>query len=217
MAMPHRGVAAALFVAALVVAAPLSAGAAVPTTPAAGAVAGAPVSVAIVVPFTVPVEPTGLISSDSLATYTGPDGLLTRELDAVAGTSAAIGLDPMIPASIRVLGTAAPLAAKEWLARLSAVSNEVFLLGYADADPAAVLTSGPADVLTPLGFGFAVDPANFGPAVTPSPTATDGTAPSDSPTTTPGAPPPLPATDDVLAWSSDLPSIAWPADGSVTA
>jgi Family of unknown function (DUF6049) len=218
-----RHVVAAVFLAsALAFAAPLSAGAAgaAPSEVASAGVPAlgvAPVEIAVVVPFTVPIEPTGLIPTDTLATYTAPDGLLTHELDAVAGTPAAIGLDPMILASIRALGTAAPLSAQEWLARLGAVSNDVFLLGYADADPASVLTAGSVNDLVPLGFGFAIDASAFGPAVTPSPTPTDGTTPVATPTSIPGGPPPLPTTADLLAWSSALPAIAWPADGTVTA
>jgi hypothetical protein len=181
-----------------------------------------PVAVAVVVPFTVVPGTDGLIDTTTLAAYTAPGGLLTRELDAVAGTSATIGLDPMIVASIRLLGSAAPASALEWLDRLQSVPNEVFLLAYADADPAAAALAGLTD-LTPLDFGFAVDPAAFGPAVTPAPTPTDGATATPSPDPTAAvppddtSPPPLPTTEDLLAWQTTLPSVAWPADGTVTA
>jgi hypothetical protein len=177
-----------------------------------------PVSVAVVVPLTVPPTTTGLLDADTLESYTAADGLLTRELDAVAGTSAAIGVDPMIVASIRVLGTSAPATATAFLTRLSGLSNETFLLQYADADPAIAALAAAEPELQPLGFDFAIDPANFGPAVTPSPTPTDAPPPTSQtdPPADPDAPPPLPTTDDLLAFPTTLPRIAWPAEGTLT-
>ncbi|WP_286345621.1 hypothetical protein [Frondihabitans sucicola] len=60
------------------------------------------------VPLTVPESTSGLISSDALASYTSENGLLTQELQAVRGKNVAIGIDPMILASIRILGNVAP-------------------------------------------------------------------------------------------------------------
>jgi hypothetical protein len=220
----------ALVAGALLAAAPASAGFAADPLPDPGISAAAvtpgsgPVSVAIVMPLTVPPTTTGLIGADALATYTRSGGLLDRELDAVDGTEAAIGLDPMIPASIRVLGSSAPPDALDFLARLRATTNEVFLLGYADADPALASVAGTDEELQPLGFDFTINPANFGPAVTPSPSpsATDAAAtPGATPPATvdqpvdPGTPPPLPTTADLLAWPTSLPAIAWPAEGTV--
>jgi Family of unknown function (DUF6049) len=216
-----------LLAGALLCAAPASASFAADPTPdpgistAAAAPGSGPVSVAVVMPLTVPPTTTGLIGSDALATYTRSGGLLDRELDAVAGTAAAIGLDPMIPASIRVLGSTAPADALDFLARLEAVPNDVFLLGYADADPALAAVAGTDGQLSPLGFDFAIDSADFGPAVTPSPTPTDAAVTSATPPpdaeqpVDPGAPPPLPSTADLLAWPTTLPTIAWPAEGTV--
>jgi len=180
-----------------------------------------PVSVAIVMPLTVPPTVTGLIDSETLANYTAEGGLLTRQLDAVAGTGVAIGLDPMVTASIRVLGTSAPATALSFLERLRTASNEVFLLSYADADPTLTATANGGHELLPIGFDFAIDPADFGPAATPTPT------PSGTPVTDPlpTEPPdeqsdgqqPLPSTDDLLAWPATLESIAWPAEGGVGA
>ena len=204
--------AGALVLGAVAAAAPASAA----VTPGSG-----PVSVAVVMPLTVPPTTSGLLDADALATYTQAGGLLDRQLDAVAGTRAAIGLDPMIAASIRVLGSAAPESAVTFLARLHALPNEVFLLGYADADPALASVAGTQDELTPLGFDFAIDPANFGPAVTPSatPTPDPTVAATPDPTTPPddGDPPPLPSTEDLLAWPTTLPAIAWPSEGTIDA
>ena len=73
--------------------------------------AGTPVSLAVLVPLTVRPTASGLIDAATLAGYTAPLGVLTRQLDAVYDTPAVIGLDPMIIASIRVLGTSAPQSA----------------------------------------------------------------------------------------------------------
>ena len=83
-----------------------------------------------------PADDDRLLDAETLTTYTAPGGLLTRQLDAVVGTTVAIGLDPMIVASIRVLGTAAPAVGARLPRAPGDWSNEVFLLAYADADPA---------------------------------------------------------------------------------
>lgn len=173
--------------------------ASVALTPGSG-----PVSAAIVVPFTLPPGTAGLVTADVLAQTTGSFGVLTRKLDAVAGTPVAIALDPMLLASIRVLGASAPPSATQWLARLQATSNEVFLLAYADADVTAAARTGTLDALQPTGFDFALDPDDFsgGPTETP---AASATAEPD-----PTAKPPYPTTEELLAWSSTLPRIAWP-------
>jgi hypothetical protein len=184
----------------------------------ATAASPAPVLLSVLVPLTVRPTATGLIDAATLAAYTAPLGVLTRQLDAVIGTPAVIGLDPMIIASIRVLGTSAPASATDWLERLRTSGNEVFALAYADADLAGLAAADALRLQDPVNFGFAIDPRNFGPASTPTPT------PSASATPTPppdaggsSAPPPLP-TDaaEVLDWSYTLKSIAWPADDTVT-
>lgn len=211
MSRSASSVTALLVAGALALATPASAMADVPASPAAVTAGSGPVSVAVVIPLTVPSTTSGLLDADALTTYTQAGGLLARQLDAVAGTAAAIGLDPMIVASIRVLGSSAPQSSLDFLARLHGLSNEVFLLGYADADPALASVAGIQDQLSPLGFDFAIDADDFGPAATPTET------PEPTPTATPepAGKPPLPTTEDLLAWPSTLPSIAWPAEGTV--
>jgi hypothetical protein len=219
-----RSPAAVVLAAALALAAPASIalGATPPPDPGLSTAAvtpgTGPVSVAVVVPLTVPPTTTGLLGAETLGAYTAVDGLLTRELDAVAGSSVAIGIDPMIVASIRVLGSSAPATATQFLTRLADLSNETFLLQYADADPAVAALAGAEPELQPLGFDFTIDPGDFGPAVTPSPTPTTTsplTGETDAPAD-PDAPPPLPTTDDLLAFPTTLPHIAWPAEGTLT-
>ncbi|MFC0680365.1 DUF6049 family protein [Lysobacter korlensis] len=184
---------------------------------------------ATAVPMTVPSTETGLIEADDLARYTSAAGLLTRQLDAVEGRPIAIGIDPMILVSIRVLGSAAPESAVDWLARLDAVPNETFPLAYGDTDLAAAAQSG-GGVLTPQNFGFALDPALFPAAeptpetdapATPAPDATpsasavpDPAAPTTTASPAPGEPD-VPTTEELLAWDYTLEGIAWPADNTV--
>ncbi|WP_157981645.1 DUF6049 family protein [Protaetiibacter intestinalis] len=172
-----------------------------------------PLSIAVIMPIVVPPEPTGLIPAEDLARYTASFGLLTRQLDAVQGSTVTLAVDPMVFASIRVLGSSAPESAIAWLARLEALDAEVFTLAYADADVAAAARTDTLDVLQPSGFGFALDPADFTPVETASPSPTpspEPTAPVD-----PDAAPPFPSTEDVLAWSSTLPTIAWPGASGI--
>lgn len=183
-----------------------------------------PVSVAVIVPITVPssAQGSGLISAETLATDTAPNGVLTRQLDAVTDTAAVLAVDPMIVASMRVLGTAMPASARTWLDQLEALPNEKFPLAYADADPGVLArTPGGLALLGHLDFRFAIDPGRFGPAQSPSPSPTasggtnDGPAPSGSPTA-PAGPTPLPTDADILAGDYTASDIAWPATGTVS-
>ncbi|MGX5681739.1 DUF6049 family protein [Schumannella luteola] len=184
----------------------LASGIAVATAaaPSARAADPGPVELAIIAPIVAPPGTTGLIPASLLEQYTSPTGLLTRELDAVAGRPVTLAIDPMILVSIRVLGSAAPVSASAWLARLDAVSNESFLLSYADSDVTLATQAGSGEVLRPGAFDFAIDPALFGPAEEPTPT----------PTAEPDAPA-LPTSDDLLAWDSAFPDLVWPRAGSV--
>ncbi|WP_166869617.1 DUF6049 family protein [Salinibacterium sp. ZJ70] len=168
-----------------------------------------PVSIAVVVPITAPPTVTGLISADDLAEYTDTFGVLTRQIDTVAATNAALAIDPMILASIRVLGNAAPESARDWLRRLESLQNESFLLAYGDADVVTAARTDTLSSLQPRGFDFALDPSRFSdePVETPAPTATPD----------PDAAPPFPTTEQLLAWTSTLPRIAWPATDGVGA
>ncbi|WP_238476266.1 DUF6049 family protein [Agromyces mariniharenae] len=185
--------------------------------PASGSVA-----VALAAPLTTPTGtvPAGLIPADQLENWTSPTGLLTRQLDALAGRRVAIGLDPRIVASIRVLGTSAPASATAWLQRLSNVPNEVFPLAYADADIAAQAQLALPGLLAPTSFGDVLDPANF--ATSPEADGADGAAADGAPATdqpvepepTPGG---VPTTEELLAWPYTRADLAWPADDTVAA
>lgn len=193
----------------------------------APAPAPATVGVAVAVPLTVPASADGLISAELLETYTGPSGVLTRQLDGVRDRPVAIGIDPRIVASIRALGAAAPASATTWLERLESASNETFALQYADADPAAQSQMGLGSLMQPTSLLYGMNPANFA-GMTPPPTVpaepsaagTDGAQDVPGATPTPTAQPEGPALPD-LAQLTDWPytddGILWPADASVRA
>jgi hypothetical protein len=210
-----RGKSAALVTAALV--ALLVPG--ILSTPAAAAPTATqdPVAVAVVVPITTRAGDSGMLDADALTILTAPSGSLTLELEEVLATTATIALDPMILASIRALGTAAPESALLWLDRLEAAPNEVFLLSYADTDLSAFARGGALDLAAPLDLSYALDEGAFGPAATESPSPTADPTPSATATDGPGddTPPPLPTTEELLAWPDAIGPIAWPAEGSV--
>jgi len=174
----------------------------------ASAPASAPVGLALAAPLTVPAQSTGLLPADLLETWTAPAGLLTRQLDALADRSVAIGVDPRIIASIRVLGSSAPAGAVTWLERLDALPNEVFPLQYGDADLAVQAQLGLDAPLDPISFDDALDPGDF-------------TAPADGGDTAGGAatatpmPTELPDTAALLDWAYTRTDLAWPADATV--
>lgn len=120
-----------------------------------------PASVAMVVPITGPVAVAGLYSASTLGTLTGADGLLTAQLDAVDGTAAVLAIDPSIPASIRVLGSAAPATARAWLERLMSLENDRFALQFADADVSPQIAAGLDAPLAPTHLGFALEQATI--------------------------------------------------------
>ncbi|MFE4949205.1 DUF6049 family protein [Leifsonia sp. NPDC056665] len=176
-------------------------------------------TVGVVMPIVSPSTGDGLIAAQDLATYTAPNGVLTRDLDGLQNhATVAIGIDPMILASIRALGNSAPSSATAWLDRLSALPNDTFSLGYGDADVAGQIQSGLPAPLQPTALGYALDPKNFSP--TPSaigepqnPTSTPAATPS--PTPTPGTGTALPTLDRLLAWNYSLRGVAWPGDDTL--
>ena len=193
-----------------------------------------PVGLASILPITTPENATGLITTKALESYTSSAGLLSRQLDiAIDAPTATIAIDPQIIASIRVLGSAAPASAVAWLDRLAGASNDIFPLGYADADIALQAQAGATTLLAPTSFEPAIDPSLFVvPTATPSPDTTLN--PTDVPTvtpptsaeTTPSPTPPLsptvepgetvvPTASELLAWNYTSSAIGWPAGGQV--
>lgn len=198
------------------------------TTDARGSVvwsaadAGSRSSIGVVMPIVSPSTSDGLISAADLATYTAANGVLTRDLDGLEGHSAVtLGIDPMIIASIRALGNAAPATATDWLSRLAVLPNETFSLGYGDADPTGQIQAGAAAPLAPTSFAYALDPKNFSPTPTSigeplAPSTTAGTS-TPTPTPTPTSGPALPTLEALTAWDFSLTGIAWPGDKTARA
>lgn len=172
--------------------------------------AGAEVGIGVVVPITAGPLGEGLLTAEQLTELTAPDGSLTAQLDAIADTDAILAVDPAIAAAIRVLGTAAPDAAKEWLARLESLPNSRFALQFGDADVTTQLEAGLPQPLEPTSFTAYMDPADFvspTPTPTPTPTATpsSGTAENSA----------LPGRKELLSIGADArPGMYWPADGT---
>lgn len=161
--------------------------------------------------LTVPEHTSAFIESSLLASYTSQLGLLTRQLDQVINRPIALGIDPSIIASIRVLGTSAPESAIAWLERLDAATNETFPLAWADADLTLGLQAGSGDVLIPESLTYAIDPTLFSDTpVGPTPTP----APSETPAEE--VVPSLPTSESLTAWDYTVSEITWPAMNAVT-
>ncbi|CAN5243617.1 hypothetical protein BH09ACT6_BH09ACT6_22910 [soil metagenome] len=186
---------------------------------------GAPTTnsaVGVIMPITVPPTGAGLLPATALAAYTSDSGVLSRKLDQVAGRPITLAIDPMIIVSIRVLGTAAPQSALNWLARLAAAPNPSFPLTYGDSDLAVQRQAGAPSVLAPTSFDYALSSANFQTLPNPDPFTlfTQPTTPASSqaqpatPTPTPAAGQ-LPTIADLTAWNYSRTDIAWPSADTV--
>lgn len=161
-------------------------------------------TVGVVVPITAPPGGRGVIDVETLSALTAPDGALTEQLDAVDGTAAILAIDPAIPASIRVLGTAAPQSATAWLTRLEALPNSRFALQYGDADLATQVQAGLSAPLAPTSL------VTYESETTRPVTA----SPSPSASATPG-PPALPDLAQLLDIGPGAQSgVLWPATGT---
>ena len=188
--------------------------------------------VAVAAPITAPSSSVGLLSAEALSVYTSPTGLLTRQLDGLIDRPVALGIDPMVIASIRALGSAAPASAVSWLDRLSRATNETFPLQYADADASIQSQAGIGGLMNPTSLLYGLDPENFTDAVDPDATTDpdpgdpadpeDPTTPTGepsvapTPTPTPGEPT-LPTLAELTEWPYTTTGIVWPDDDTVLA
>ncbi|ROP63478.1 DUF6049 family protein [Curtobacterium sp. ZW137] len=186
-----------------------------------------PVGVSVAMPITMPANADGVIGAKDLAAATSVDGTLTQQLDAAQDHNVALGIDPRIIASIRILGENAPSSATAWLDRLQRMRNETFALSYADADVTGLRQAGASGILSPISLDQYVKTENFPGATTPSPTATNtpsattpAATPDSNPTTDAQGEPDdavqtLPTTASLLDFPYSMSSIAWPSDGTV--
>lgn len=176
----------------------------------------------LAMPITVPPQAEGLIGVEDLAAWTTPAGLLSRQLDPIYGRPVAIGIDPMIIASVRVLGDRAPDSAVAWLDRLASAPNEIFPLAYADADLALQAQADFTAPLDPTSFADILDPESFGPPPDLDSTdqGADGRATPDEPSdsaTQPSVPPgEIPTTEAVLDWRYTRTDLAWPPPRTIS-
>lgn len=153
------------------------------------------VDTVFVAPLSTPGIGAGVLDATTLSRLTSDAGDLTRQLGAVAGRPVAVGIDPRVIASIRLLGDSAPASATAFLDRLAAIPNETFLLPWADADIVGVLAAGEA-VPVPEGSGARAT------------TATGASADPD----------PLPFATDLAAaaaWPVTIDDVVW-AEGGLT-
>lgn len=174
-------------------------------TTAVAAPLAVPARVALVVPLSVQAGASGFLNGDELATLTAPRGYLTRMVDAVANQPVTLGIDPMIIASIRILGSDAPPSAVKWLNRLALTGNDSFALSYADHDITLPLQAGSAAVLTPRSLDFGIESDRF-TAESVDTTATGSPIEGIS----------VPTTEDLLYWNYSLTDVAWPYAGTVS-
>lgn len=173
--------------------------------------------VGVVVPVTAPGIQTGLLTSDELTTLTSPTGDLTARLDAVDGTDAILAVDPAIVASIRVLGSAAPTSARDWLRHLMSLPNTRFALQFGDADTAAQITA-TGSLLQPTSLQVYLDADNFQAAQEqrPTPPPTTTSTPSPSPSSSPGGVQ-LPDLHALLDIGPARSNVFWPFTGTASA
>lgn len=172
--------------------------------------------VGVVVPITATPVGGALLTANELSTLTADDGALTAQLDGVTGTAAILAIDPAIPAAIRVLGTAAPASATDWLTRLDELPNARFALQFGDADATAQAQAQLPALLQPTTLQSSLDPANF-PSTAPTPTGDadpegdDNGSPTPAPDTT--GSPNLPDDEALLEVDGATPGILWPRSG----
>ncbi|MFD5224019.1 DUF6049 family protein [Microbacterium sp. NPDC058342] len=164
-------------------------------------------TVGVLVPITATPEDGSLLTADELTELTASDGDLTGQLDAVTGTTAIVGVDPAIPAAIRMLGTRAPQSAVDWLDRLEGLANDVFALRFADADAAVQSHAELSQGLDSLDLRPLIQPADL-PQAQPEATPTPGPTPSGDPV--------LPDNAELTGIGGARTDILWP-DADVTA
>ncbi|MBX3103669.1 MAG: hypothetical protein KF867_01705 [Cryobacterium sp.] len=161
-----------------------------------------PISVSVVTPITSVPDNTGLLSSERLTALTAPDGELQRELQVATTHSLALGIDPMVIASIRLLGANAPPTAIAWLDALSKLPNETFALSFADADQGLALQAGAKTPIEPFGLVDQDHPIET-PSAGPTADTTEGEADFSK------------NSGELTNWNYAFTNISWPTPGSL--
>ena len=152
----------------------------------------------VVVPLVLPESIAAMPTRNQLAELVPG---LDRLLSAAEAVHATLAIDPRIVAAIRGYGLETPTAARNFLARLEASPLPMFLLQFADADPAAQSALGLEALLEPSGLEFMTRFGRFEGQTTAADDAADPAAPS---------------LDELLAWPQGYAG-SWPAAGDVDA
>lgn len=160
----------------------------------------------VVTPLVAPLSTAGLLSAEDLDTLTAPGGALDTELSTARSHGLAIGVDPMIVASIRLLGTSAPPSARDWLTRLESSTSQLFPLAYADANLGLQRRAGASEPLAPTSFPIDASLFPVGPEETP--------APSGSPS--PSGQPTVPTPESLVSLPGAITGLAWPSETGLT-
>lgn len=157
------------------------------------------VRLALIAPLNAPPSPEGLLDSASLESLTTSGGVLSEQLAILQNRQVAIGFDPMIVASIKLLGDSAPESARTWLQQLEESTNDRFALSFSDADQLLLHRAGATTPLTPLSFPEQQQ-------VTPAPEVTETTnGQSSSPASAA-----RPASTSPLEISTNVSGLVWP-------
>ncbi len=123
-----------------------------------GAGTADPVALSTIVPLTLPSDVASMPTREQIDASTQR---LMSMIDSAESLGSTLAIDPRIISGIRAYGTAASADAQELLDRLTRTSAPVFLLQFADADPAAQAALGLDELLTPLNFDFVTNHGEF--------------------------------------------------------
>lgn len=161
-----------------------------------------PTLLSTIVPLTAPIGDTGMLRSQELLALTTEGGWLDRQLGALEQSGGAVAIDPMIIASIRLLGSSAPAPVTAWFGRLQVLQHPSLPLAWADADTSA---------LTAVGAGAGRVPESLSFAIADSGLVADLTETSGS-----SGDIVLPTVDELTRWPWTWPGSAWPRAGGTT-
>lgn len=123
-----------------------------------GVDAAQPLQLTLVVPIVLPSSVRTLPTRAELGEHSPS---LLRLVDGAIQRHATLAIDPRILAGIRALGTAAPRSALDLLERIEQSSTPMFLLQFADADPAVQAALGLEELMQPIGMDYATQLGTF--------------------------------------------------------
>lgn len=180
-----------------------------------GVDAASPLALTFVVPIVLPSDVRTLPTRDELTRHAPR---LLQIFDAAEQRHSTIAIDPRIIAGIRALGTAAPDPATELLTRIERSTAPIFLLQFADADPAVQAALDFSELMQPIGATYATSAGTFQapPQATLPPSADAAATPDTTSLAVPLVDPVtgVPTLAALLGLENSRPG-AWPAGGEV--